>query len=171
MAIVQARGSWTIQDELGTRAVVQVYFLVDDTATVATIDSDFYAWGQVIEQITEGEIVAATLSYYGNLAGLQTPPVTGSRVEATGVFNFTNTFNPRHFGVPIPALISAAIVAGKIDLTNSHVTALVNQVTNTNSTFTPADAHFISQFGGVLADAFLSFRKRRKQLLRSSYER
>jgi|SRR5579871_566836 len=172
MAIQHGRVSCTIVDELNVEARLAMYFLIDDSDSLADLMSRAFGWLQIIQPMTGGIITAWQLSIYGDASSFAGTPTAGARVEQTGVFDFVPSGGSgRKFGLPVPAIVNGVLSGGKVDLTNSLVTALINQVTNTNSTFTPADAHFTSLYGGSLSEAFFCFRKRRKQLERSTLTR
>jgi hypothetical protein len=172
MAILHARVSCTIVDELGVHTRLIMYFLVDDSDTVADQMTKAFDWLQIIQPLSSGIITSWQYSVYGDASPFAGTPAVGSRVEQTAVFDFVPPgYAGRKFGLPIPAIVNSVLTAGKVDLTNGLITALVNQVTNTNSMFTPADAHWTSLNGGSLSDAYFCFRKRRQQLSRSTMSR
>jgi len=96
-------------------------------------------------------------------------PTADSCVEQTGVFNVPSSNSGRLFGIAVPGLDNSMIVDGEIDLSDTDVAAFVSAIEGTytaGGVFTNNNWQQLND----LADAFLSFRKRRKQLSRSSYE-
>lgn len=168
-----ARFSFSVRDELGTEASTTFYALLDPTSTVGDVFTSGIALGAILDGATAGQIVRFDVALLGSPdAGWKSTPDAGSRVEQTGVFNFANTMSPRHFGEAIPALLSSLIVGGKINLSAGAVSALVNLLTATfgEGVWTNANFQPIVTGSAGLIDAILSFRKRRKQLSRSSFE-
>jgi len=86
------------------------------------------------------------------------------------VFNFANGSTTRRFGEAVPALADAVIAGGTIDLSDADVAAFVTAMGAASGTATSQATNNSFQDLTSLVDAFLSFRKRRKQLLRSSFE-
>ena len=95
-------------------------------------------------------------------------PKAGSRVEQTGIINFTNASNSHRWGEGLPGLDDAVISGGKLDLTNAAVIAFNAIMTGAlaGGTFTNPYLQAIV----AVKDALLSFRERRRQLQRSSSE-
>lgn len=161
--------SFTAQDELSTKASEVIYALADPTKTIANIVSDWQAWGALITAITSAKLLSGEVRIVLVPTADQTgKPASGSRVEQTGVFNLFNASNDRRFGEPVPAFFNAGITSGAIDLTNADVSAFVTALHTATANSEPTNNQFLVLTS--LADAFLSFRKRRKQLSRSSYE-
>ena len=163
-----AQFSYTLQDELGTKASQVIYAMVDPTATIATLSTQWQAMGALIDAITGGKIVNGAVNVIKALSGGKSDPASGSRVEQTGVFNFFNVTTPRRFGEAVPSLSDTVIVSGEIDLGDADVAAFVTAMTA--SFTTGVNTNTAEQALSSLADAFLSFRKRRRQLTRSTYE-
>jgi len=167
----QAHFSFTVQDGLGTKASMIIYALLDPTKTVANLVTDIQAWASLIEPIIGGKILL------GDAVVSVTPTVdqTGrpdadSRVEQTGVFNFANGSTSRRFGEAVPSLSDGVIVGGTINLADTDVAAFVTAMGAASGTAASQPTNNSFQDLTALVDAFLSFRKRRKQLLRSSFE-
>jgi hypothetical protein len=163
------RLSYTIQDELGTKASETFYALVDPASTVTQLAAEWQALASLIAAVSDGGIPR------GSIALLEVPtapitPAAGSRVEQTGLFNFSNNVTPHRFGEAVPALKDSVIVGGKINLADTGVAALVAALATTFNgglgVFTTNNAQALV----ALVDAVLSFRKRRRQLSRSSFE-
>jgi len=162
--------SYSVIDELGTKANITLPAMIDPTTgTPAALSTEWVAMGDDIDAIVGAQITGGAVSIVKVPdGGWKSAPVTGSRVEQTGLFNFTNATSKYKYGIDIPGLSNDTIAAGKIDLTNTDIGNFINELV---STFTGGIWSNVSQYPLVaLADALLSFRKRRKQLSRSSFE-
>lgn len=173
MANQAVRFSASLVDELGTSASTTAYGLVPDTVTLAQISTSWASWAAALDGITGGAITGgridlvkgATGADKGNGAG---KPATGARVEQTGIVNFTNAANAHRWGEAIPSLANGMIVGGKLNLADAAVIAFNALLTGAlnGGTFTNP---YLQALTGV-KDAILSFRERRRQLQRSSFE-
>lgn len=168
MAYTQAaRFSLTVIDELGTEGSDTYYALLDPTQTITSLVAAWTSLAGVVDPVTSGQILRGSIS----IVMPEFNPgktITGSRVEQTGVFNFLNSITSRRYGQPVIALNNSVIVAGKINLADAGVAALITFLTTTL-----AVAEWVNEAKQPLTslrDALISFRKRRKQLARSSYE-
>lgn len=164
-----ARYSATIIDELGTSASTVAYLMVDPTQTLASLAASAQAWATALDAVTAGQITKLdAVLLPGVPAGVKILPGAGSRVEQTAVFNFKDSSSGHRFGLAIPALSSARMLAGKINLSDTTVQALVSLITTATATSGYSTPARLLINGAV--DAFVSFRKHRKQLTRSSFE-
>lgn len=164
-----AQVSVSIVDELGTTSTSLQHVMVDPTAPLAALAATAQAYASTLDAVISGRItdVRATL-LPGLPAGLKAAAAVGSRVEQTAVLNFIDQVSPKKWGSAIPSIADAMITNGKINLTNAAIEALVVLITTPTAT-----AAFATPVRTVLhqaVDIFLSFRKRRKQLNRSSFE-
>lgn len=168
MANVPLHFSATIRDGLGTEATSRAYLNLSDTTTLAALVSDLGTWLADLDAVTDGLIrgtrIEITPALPGGLKTATGATFQASRVEQTAVLNFSATGTSRKEGMEIPAVSNAAISAGKLDLTNAAIAALITLLTNGNFT------NPYNQVLVALLDAILSFRKKRKQLQRSSFE-
>lgn len=163
--------SFTYQDELGTKASQVIYALADPTKTLANLLTDLQAMAGLLVAIAGAKMLSCQARLLAVPTADQTgKPVAGSRVEQTGVFDFTNTSTPRKFGEPVPSILDSVIVDGTINLADAGVSAFVAAMHAASGTSTTEPTNNSFQTLGPLADAFLSFRKHRKQLTRSSFE-
>jgi hypothetical protein len=167
MADVNVQYSFTIQDALGTKASTVLYSHATDTSTGANLAAEWQVLAGLISAITSASVL------HGSASIMQTftddAPTSDSRVEQTGVFDFPSSVSGRLFGVAVPGLDNSMIVDGEINLSDTDVAAFVSAIEGTYTTggvFTNNNWQQLND----LADAFISFRKRRKQLSRSSYE-
>jgi hypothetical protein len=168
MANIPLHFSARIVDGLGTEATTTAYLSPADTTTLADLVTSLGTWLTNVDAVTDGLIRDTRIEIKPGLpGGLKT--ATGatfqaSRVEQTGTLNFSVAGSTRKDGVVIPAISNSAIVSGKLDLTNAAIQALITLLTNGNYT-NPYNQVIVG-----LLDAILSFRKKRKQLQRSSFE-
>lgn len=158
-----------VVDELGVEMPVTFYIEADDGQTLAAVATAWGAWISSIDAVTAGQIVAGKVTINPNLpGGLKAAPVAGSRVEAGAVLNWTHAGSNRRAGFFIPALKGAAISAGKVLLTQADVAALLAEVAGAvlGGNYAAPSFQIITGF----RDAFLAFRKRRRQLRSESFE-
>lgn len=170
MPNVPAIVSLTIQDEVGTKANLPVYVEVPDTVTVATlrgfsqtiaIDADAISGGKVIE-------IRNTLSIPQPVSGIKANPVAGSRVEQTGLFNFSQLGSKYRWPIDVPAIADTKLIKGRIDLTDADIIAFIAAMSTTASLIVPSSKWALALEG--LLDAALTFRKHRKQLIKETFE-
>jgi hypothetical protein len=163
-----AQLSYSIVDALGTRASKIDYAMVDPATTVAQLITELQAEAALLDTIAGGQITSSALSLVHVPTGLKNAPGGQSRVEQTALFNFGNAVTSRRYGDAVPSFDSSRIVAGKIDLADQDV---INYVTSLHTAWTlGAFTNASYQVLTGLVDAFISFRKRRQQLTRSSFE-
>lgn len=162
--------SYSFIDELGTKASMSVPAMVDPTTgTPAALSTEWVALGTQLDLNSDALITGGAISIVKVPdGGWKDSPAAGSRVEQTGLFNFTNATSKYKFGVDIPSVANADIVDGKISLTLTNVANLLGELIGafTGGVFTNTSQYPLA----ALADALLSFRKRRRQLSRSSFE-
>jgi hypothetical protein len=156
-----ARLSFSVTDELGTEASIAEYVMVDPAMTVAQATTAWQAQATLLDPILDAKIQKGSVVLLTLMAGGKGAPAAGSRVEQTAVANFTNAITAHRFGIALAGLAEAVIVGGKIDLTEGGIFDLwadsvapyvAGLITFTNTA---------TQALVALADAFLSFRKRR----------
>jgi hypothetical protein len=164
---VPARYSYTIIDELGVEASNVYYALIDPTATVTQLNTFWNDLYTVLQAITDGSIIRGRVEIL-EVPSVIAEPVVGGRVEQTGLFNFSATGTPHKFGEAVPAISNTVITTAGIDLTNAAVIAWITFL-ETSLTVLEWTSNNRQELLTLL-DAVLSFRKRRKQLTRSTYE-
>lgn len=177
-----ARFTINVIDGLGTRAAITDYALLDPAMTVAQLRAAMEAQVTALAVPVSGATVvdAQVIEYSvtvlptaAQFAALSLPgaPTTGSRVEQTGVFNMDNAVTSRRFGIAVPGLSDTVISAGRIVIVEDGVVDVWLDILEAPGSVTqPQYCNTADQALTVLADAFLAFRKRRKQLSRSSRE-
>lgn len=168
----QAVVSATIVDELGIEASAPFYALLDSGQTLAAIMADVNAFWAALDLCTDGHMRKVKLEIVPALpTGVKTAAVAGSRVEQTGLLGFSATGTTKRYSGAIPALSNTTSVfnAGKIVLvTSDPVGALITILTTVATAIAWLNDH--GQEISAFVDALVSFRKKRKQLQRSSFE-
>lgn len=169
MANVPLHFSAAVRDGLQTAAPLTSYLLVPDSTSLATLIGDLGTWATTIDACIDGAIVDLSARLTPALpAGLKA--ATGatwlaSRVEQTGVLNFSASGSDRRYGQALPSLSNAVIAGGKIDLSNTAIVALVSLLTNPANDFTNAQSQTLE----AALDALISFRQR-ADLRKTSFE-
>ncbi len=164
---VGANFSYSVLDEWGIKATCILYVHYDPATTVANIVSEYQSTSLLLDAIIGGQLLPGSCKIEINPdGGVKGAPAAGSRVEQTAVFDFSNTVSPARWGNAVPSFLSSKVVSGKIDDSDTDVVAWTTNLTTAVTT-----GHYSNNsFQQLLAvtDAFLSFRKRRKQLFRES---
>jgi hypothetical protein len=169
VAVITMGFGATIADELGTTANSNAYISGDDAQTLAQVRTAAQLWATDLDGLTAGQLTSLRVSIHPALpGGIKATPAAGSRVEATAVINLRAGASGHRFGTVIPAIKDALIVAGKLNLADIAITTFVGLLQGAvlAGTYTTPAGNAL----GVVVDAILSFRKRRKQLARSSFE-
>ena len=159
--------SFVVTDELGTSANMQFYAMADSTATLGDV---LAAWGDMLTSVrlmSSGGINKGHI-LFPQVPDFVSPASTGSRVEQCGVFNFGNADDTRRWAAVVPSLNPREIANGKIDLTATDVTSWVGFLLSGATAYQFANP--ATQLLTHLIDAFIAFRKKRRQLARTSYE-
>ena len=164
---VRSNLSYSVQDELGINATVALYAFLDPSTTVANLVAEYQATSLLLDAITGGKLSPGswTLAIDPD-GGVKGSAVAGSRVEQTGVFDFTDNVIGRVYGEPVAALLDSKIVSGRI---NDADTDIIAWVTNLLAAITTG--HYTNpnmQHLGAIKDTFISFRKHRRALTRES---
>lgn len=167
---VPATFSFTIVDELGTKATQLEYALVDPAITVTQLEGQYNTIGLALDNIIDGQILGGKIAIeQGVPSGAKTAVTAGARVEQTAVLNFSATGTPLKFGEAVPSISSSKIVGGKLDLTDTDVMTFFGLLVTSGLSVLDWTSNNRQNLAALL-DAILSFRKRRKQLSRSSFE-
>ena len=172
MALKPVRVSATIVDEWGIEASTAMYANADDTATIAAMDVELGSWLVALDALTDGYIKDARLTVFPTLpGGIKTAAVAGGRVEQTGLLGFLATGSQKRYSASIPALANGGTVLSgdRIVLTAADPAAnLIFILTTIGTVLHWTNEHYQQIVDFV--DALVSFRKKRKQLQRSSFE-
>lgn len=170
-----ARLSYSVEDSLGTRASITTYALLDPAMTVDQARLAWEAQATALSAVINVAIIGGGVEVFdtaAQLGALALPAAAAaSRVEQTAVMNFGNSVNLHTFGIAVAGLSDANIVAGKVDLTEGGaVDVWVDIIEEAGTALLPQYTNNAQQPITTLKDASVSFRKRRKQLSRSSRE-
>ena len=168
MATLQGCIGLSVVDELGTRANTEFYIALDDSKTLADAVTDAQALCVAVDATLDAKVESCRITVNYRPTDMKANPTSGSRVEQTGVVNFSNNTTSRKQGIVLPGLKNAAIVSGKLNLSDTAIAALITfiKASGTSGTW----ANFALQRLVDVLDAILSFRKHRKSLSRTSYE-
>lgn len=130
MANVNLRYTLTFEDAKSERFALPLYVTVVDTTTLATAETAMATMAGLVEAISDAELVKMALSLVsaGLPGGIKAAPVSGSDNEETGLLTFERVYPAgKAFGIDIPALAQAALLANQrdIDLDDSDVAAFI----------------------------------------------
>lgn len=172
MAQVPVRVSATIVDEWGIEASTAYYATADDTQTLAALDTEVNAWVTALDNATDGKIKQSRVTIFPALpGGIKAAAAAGSRVEQTGELGFNAAGSTKRYSAAIPALSngSTVLAADRIVLTVSDpIGVLINLLTTVGTVLHWCNEHY--QAIQTFIDALVAYRKKRKQLQRSSFE-
>ena len=164
----RVRLSYTWRDGFGTEASTVFPMRVDGTnswGTIATLWDNLYS---LLLPLSNAAIVRGT-TWSPEIFDPLTPGAA-SRVEQGGVFNFGALGTDKRWGPAIPAINPNVLVGDRIDLTNANVAAFLAFMEDQGAGSINGMTNDHDQFLTVLRDTFLSTRKHRKQLQRSSLQ-
>lgn len=156
------RGSYSVSlvDYLGVPASFLIFWEGADTLTLADLETVFNNFNTLLQNVAGGKGLKTTISFDGPTAGWSGDPVAGDEAEKTGLFNYSQTGSTYRYGIDVPTIREDVIVDGKIDQTNSSVTAFEAWFTAAHSGVTPKSAYNLVL--AALRDTLITFRKRRK---------
>ncbi len=167
-----ARFTAKIADEQQIEALTTSYALIDPTATQGDIETLWQDWLSALDACTDGQIIDSWYTVSPALPGaLKSAPVTGSRVEQTGLLNFVATGSAQRAATAVPALSngSTVIAGGKIVLTTGNPIPVLIALLLTGSALLEY-TNDVSQALVSLRDTLITFRLHNKQLAAASYE-
>ena len=159
---------FSVVDELGVRGSTAVYALVDPTLVLSDQITQWQALATALAGVTGGMIESGDIRIKLTPTVDQTgKPAAGSRIEQTEVSSMAVTgTGGKTAGVDVPAWPDDLITGDKPVVDSGAGATWVAAITGTytggvltNPTFTAL---------GALVKAFISFRKRRRQLYRAS---
>lgn len=160
--------SATIQDEAGNKANCNAHLFIDSAQAVSAIDSALSTWLGDLDAITGGQIVSYHVLLRPNLVlTIKSAPVSGSEVQETASFDFTQAGSSYHYGNLVPAFAETKETADhKPNLADTDVLAYTTLLT------TAVLGGYYSGLGNnqlqALSYAFLPTRKHRKSQNRLS---
>jgi len=142
---------------------------VDDTKTIAQALTEATNYASKADGISDSQITKVTFKCNAPLpSGSKATPASTAENERTGLANFAQVGSTYKFGIDLPSIKDAAIVNGKIDLTNVDWQAWINALilAGTALSVETTGLHLLSSF----LDALLTFRKHRRAESRRSFE-
>src|SRR6266851_823856 len=114
MATVPINISFTIVDQLGTKASAFFPGSGSDAQTVAALLTYVDTVSAAMDAVTAGQITAVRVELGGSLSGLKSSPVAGSRVEQTAIVNLATATSPHRYGQIVPAVDDSLISSGHL---------------------------------------------------------
>lgn len=152
---------FSVVDELNVRASATLPITFADTVTLAQLATAWNTMEGLLQAIIDGSIDSGGVNFQFNVSS-PSAAGAGSRVEQNGIFNFLVGTTGKRFGIATPSLADAVISGGMIDLgspVSAFTAAVTASITGGGSYSTPQGVDL-----GALVDAFISFRKHRRQL-------
>jgi hypothetical protein len=162
--------STTFIDDAGVTATAILYVDYDGAlTTVNDLLDAAVAWAALIDPLSDARAKSVTVAItQQDPAGVKAAPVADSTVERTGLFSYSQIGSAYIYSQDIPAIADSLVSNGKIDLTAATVIAYVNRMQNQADAF-PAQSKAGNAVNKLL-HAVMSFRKRRKQRVKASFE-
>lgn len=172
MANIAGHFSASVVDGLGTEASTVAYFSVPEGTTLTALNAALDAWTIGVGSCLDAQVTKNSIRLTPGVTAGYTAPTgatfAASRVEQTAVLNLSNSVSPHRFGLALPGVSDSVISNGKLVIASGVVNTLIGILTAavaggnyTNN----AQQNLVA-----LIDAIISFRKRRKQLSRTSFE-
>jgi hypothetical protein len=158
---------FSIVDELNVRASATLPVTFADTVTLAQLATAWNTMEALLQAIVDGSVERGGVNF-GFTVSSPAAAGAGSRVEQNGIFNFLVGTTGKRFGIATPSLADAVISGGLIDLgspVSDFTDAITASITGGGSYTTPEGVDL-----GALVDAFISFRKHRRQLRATTIE-
>jgi hypothetical protein len=170
MAEVPVVVSATLVDSWGTEASAPAYALADDTKTLAEVVTEANAYFAALDGASDAYIRRTKIELIPALpGGIKTgASATGAKVEQTGLLGFTVDGTSKRYSLAIPAVSDGVLVADRMTLGAGGIATLLAILTAVGTALKWANDH--NQEINEFVDALVSFRKKRKQLQRSSIE-
>jgi len=167
MANVQGIVSVRVVDAYGIPGTTDYFITVDDTKTIAQLDTDVVDLLDAqlaLTQANEVEVIVSLVAHENADPG----PGTGD-IEKGALINFNNGTDRYAQGYWIPDVAPAVLNSnGLVDLTNTDVTAFITFLTTAHTVITVVTKGVRALTS--LKDALISFRKHRKPLSRKTKE-
>jgi hypothetical protein len=168
MANITGLLSTTIKDALGVETSFPVYVETSDANTLVHLIADAQAYQLVLDNVIDGLIIGQELKITVPLDAVKTAFTGTAEVERNALFNFSQASIKYKQGFAVPTIAEAAIVNGKVDLTNSSIIAFFNLLI-TGGTYLKFTSKFVNALLALL-DVVISFRKHRKRETAVSFE-
>lgn len=166
MATVNGLISIQIDDAYGIESSTDFFITIDDTKTVANVETDVAGLVNVVESLTQGRVTSSDVRIF--LPGGAGVTPLGD-IEKGALFNFGNATDHYKQGFWIgdvaPSILNSN---GLIDLTNTDVQNFITFMTTVHTAITIVTKGVRALT--ALRDALISFRKHRKPLERKTTE-
>ena len=147
-----------------------VYADVSTAATPSDLATDWQTLATAIDGASGAQITKGRVTLLEAMSGGKSSPAADSRIEQSAILNFSNGDTTRRQGIVLPAVSTSEIVGGKLNIATGALSTLVALLSSGTSLANSAPTNAAFQALTTLYDAFVSFRKHRKQLQRSSIE-
>lgn len=167
MAQIPALISVHIIDAYGIPGQSPYFVTLDDTKTIAQLDTDMSSLITDVAALSQGVVTEVTCLIRRE-TGIDPTTALGD-IEKGGLFNFNNASDSYATGLLIPDINPAVLTSqGLLDLTNAAVTAFITYVTTAHTVVTVVTKGVRALT--ALRDALITFRKHRKPLARKTTE-
>jgi hypothetical protein len=159
VADLPVRFQGTVIDGMSIPGQVVSYLALPEDSTLNNLQAAVGVWAQAVDGCIDGAFsqVLATLApaLPGGLKGATGATWAASRIGQTGVLSFSATGTSRRYGQALPALATATIAGGQLDITNAAIQALIALLLNPTGFFTNPQNQSLE----AALDALLSFRQ------------
>jgi hypothetical protein len=167
--------SFTIKDKSGVPATCLVYVAYDAvTETVGALAGNIAALGGLLDAITDGVITDCRIIIdVAPDPSWKTVAVANTDTEQTGLFNFNQANSKYVQGVDVPCFKDSLIVSGRINLAATAVANWITNLTSNDGIGLSTTVFANSKFSNALEslrDAAVTFRKRRRERSKVSFE-
>lgn len=168
MANLKGAFSATILDDSKKKKAVNLYQILPDTTTLASLVTLAQAFGSVLDPVTDGKIDRLRLIFeVPLLGGWKASPVSGSNDEETGLITFPlDTPADKSYGFDIPAFPDSLTVSTDHNLIDTAATAVANFISFVTGSTANVNDLWSSSFNTPVRSAIVTFRKLRRQLAR-----
>jgi len=154
--------SYQVQDDQGVKNRVDIYVAYNAaTATVASLQGAWAAYGGALDAITDAQIVEGRITIpFASDPAWKTAPDTGNNANQVMVLDFENDFNRYLTAIDIPAYKESTLLPnGDPDLADTDLAAFIALVISGSGAIfaNSRDLHDLD----ALRKAFLTVRKLR----------
>lgn len=162
MPNVPIQFSLSLQDYLGVRGSTTFNANLVDTTTLAALATQLQALETAVDGVTGAAVIAGRATIIPALVGGLGAAVVGADLEKTMLINFAQAGVSHKWGIDIPGVDPGVLTGGRIDLTDTAVAALITAL---SGNYTSATLQLL----GVVRDAAITFRKRKRELDRATF--
>lgn len=161
--------SATLVDSWGIEASAPAYGLADGAQTLASVVAAANEYFAALDGASDAMIRRTRIEIVPALpTGVKTAAAAGAKVEQTGLFNFDAAGTSKRYALAVPAISDGEMVGDRLTLGAGGIAVLIAVLTTVYTALVWCNDH--SQEITKFVDALVSFRKKRKQLQRSSFE-